>query len=161
VVGAVVLGLAIGMAGFGDGWVAKSADTTNAGKVDSNRRVRIEESIDLMRSSPAVGIGPGRYVEALGCAHRVECLPAHDLVAQEGAELGVLGYVVSGALLLLLGLRAWRGGSWTFAVVGPVLPFLVLDAYPYVFATGLALSAIWLGLVRASVRPIPEPEPRA
>jgi hypothetical protein len=155
VVAAVLVGLAIGMSAFGNGWVAKSAQTTNSSQVDSNRRVRIEESIQLMRSNPAVGVGPGRYVAALDCSRHDECLPAHDLVAQEGAELGVLGYVVTAGLLALLGLRAWRGGSWTFAVVGPMLPFLVLDAYPYVFATGLALSAVWLGLVHASLRPEP------
>ena len=155
VAAAVLAGLLIGGASFGDGWAAKADTTTNAAAVDSNRRVRIEESIDLMRSSPAVGVGPGRYVAALAETHRAEYLPAHDLVAQQGAELGVLGYGLSAALLGLLALRAWRGGAWTMVVAAPLVPFLLLDAYPYVFATGLALSAIWLGLVRTSLRPEP------
>ena len=59
------------------------------------------------------------------------------------------------ALLALLLLRIWRGGAWTAAVVVPMVPFLLLDAYPYVFATGLAASALWLGLARASLTPAP------
>ncbi|MCB0961663.1 MAG: hypothetical protein KDB04_19320, partial [Acidimicrobiales bacterium] len=64
------------------------------------------------------------------------------------------------ALLGLLGLRVLRGGAWTGAVVVPLVPFLLLDAYPYVFATGLAASAIWLGLARASLDPA-EPDVEA
>ena len=41
----------------------------------------------------------------------------------------------------------------TGAVVLPIVPFLLLDAYPYVFATGIALAAIWLGLARVSLDP--------
>ena len=99
-------------------------------------------------------MGPGRYVEALARTERAEYLPAHDLVAHEAAELGVLGGIASFALLALLGFRVLRGGAWTGAVVLPMIPFLLLDAYPYVFATGLATSALWLGLARVSLEPV-------
>jgi hypothetical protein len=88
-------------------------------------------------------------------SEREEYLPAHNLVAHEAAELGIVGGLAAGALLGLLGLRVLRGGSWTAAIVAPMVPFLLLDAYPYVFATGLAISALWLGLARASLEPVP------
>jgi hypothetical protein len=152
---AIVLGLGIGAVAFGDGWLARADTTTSgaAGTVDSNRGQRLQEARELVASSPIVGVGPGRYVDALSETERIEYLPAHNLVAHQAAELGVVGGVLTLALLALLALRVWRGGAWTGAVVVPVVPFLLLDAYPYVFATGLAVSAVWLGLARASLTP--------
>jgi hypothetical protein len=46
-------------------------------------------------------------------------------------------------------------------VVLPIVPFLLLDAYPYVFATGIALAAIWLGLARVSLTAAASAEPDA
>ncbi len=152
---AVVIGLGIGGIGFGDGWMAKGEAT--AGKdgatADSNRSARLREARELVEANAALGVGPGRYVDALAETPRTEYLPAHNLIAQEAAELGVVGGVVALALLALLGLRALRGGAWTAAVVSPMIPFLLLDAYPYVFATGLATAAVWLGLARVSLEP--------
>jgi O-antigen ligase len=155
---AVVLGLGIGGLGFGDGWVARGetslADGTTA---SSSRDVRLAEARELVTEHPITGVGPGRYVEALAEQERDEYLPAHNLLAHQAAELGVLGGLAVIALLALLALRTWRGGAWTAALVTPVVPFLFLDAYPYVFATGLAASAIWLGLVRSSLAPAAAP----
>jgi hypothetical protein len=158
---AIVAGLGIGGLGFGSGWMARGADTTESSgaTADSNRSVRLREARELIESEPLVGVGPGRYVEALAETERDELLPAHNVIAHEAAELGIVGGVMIALLLALLGLRALRGGAWTAAIVAPVLPFLLLDAYPYVFATGLAVSAIWLGLVRASLEPATASEP--
>lgn len=157
---AVALGLLVGAAAFGNGWVAKGDITAgrNGATADSNRSARLREAKELISDSPVTGVGPGRYVDALAQTTRDEYLPAHDLLAHEAAELGVLGGVAALALLALLGLRVLRGGAWTGAVVIPLVPFLLLDAYPYVFATGLAISALWLGLARASLtEPAPDP----
>lgn len=152
--GAILVGLAVGGAAFGDGWVARgeaTAGTSATASADSNRGERFKEAKELIEAKPLLGVGPGRYVEALTATDRLEYLPAHDLLAHEAAELGIVGGVVVLALLALLGLRVLRGGAWTAAVVAPMIPFLLLDAYPYVFATGLAISALWLGLARASL----------
>lgn len=151
--GVIALGLLVGATAFGDGWIAKGEATAgaNGASADSNRGQRLREAEELTRAQPIVGVGIGRYVETLAQTPRTEYLPAHDLVAQEAAELGLAGGALAVALLALLGLRVLRGGAWTGAVVAPMVPFLLLDAYPYVFATGLALSALWLGLVRASL----------
>jgi O-antigen ligase len=159
---AIVVGLAVGGASFGDGWLAKSEVTINADgtqNVSSSRGERLREAQELFESRPITGVGPGAYVDALHGQEREEYLPAHNVVAHEAAELGAIGALATLALLGLLGLRILRGGAWTGAVVLPVVPFLVLDAYPYVFATGIALAAVWLGLARVSLgAPGPEPE---
>jgi O-antigen ligase len=163
---AIVVGLAIGGASFGDGWLAKSEVTLNADgtqNVSSSRGERLREAQELFESSPLTGVGPGTYVDALHDRERKEYLPAHNLVAHEAAELGAIGALAVVALLGLLGLRILRGGAWTGAVIVPIIPFLVLDAYPYVFATGIALAAAWLGLARVSLdaaaTAVPEAEP--
>lgn len=167
---AIVVGLLIGGVAFGDGWMAKSDVTINADgtqAMSSSRTERLREAKELISAHPVVGVGPGTYVDALHAEKRVEYLPAHNLVAQDAAEMGILGGIAVLALLALLGLRVVRGGAWTGAVVLPIVPFLLLDAYPYVFATGIALAAIWLGLARVSLtaadptptEPDPEPAP--
>ncbi|MFN8018503.1 MAG: O-antigen ligase family protein [Acidimicrobiales bacterium] len=160
-VGAIALGLLVGAVGFGDGWVAKGDITTGSSKVasaDGSRSKRLKEAKSLIDTTPVLGVGPGRYVDALAETDLVEYLPAHDLIAQDTAEMGYLGGLLALALLALLALRALRGGAWTAALVGAMVPFLLLDAYPYVFATGLAISALWLGLARSSLD-APEPTP--
>lgn len=156
---AVLLGLGVGGLAFGDGWLARGSATTGQDEnasADSNRGERLKEARELIESEPVLGVGPGRYVDALSETDRVEYLPAHNLVAQSAAELGIAGGLAALGLLVLLGLRVLRGGAWSGAVILPIVPFLLLDAYPYVFATGLATSAIWLGLARASLEPAEE-----
>ncbi|QXC61698.1 O-antigen ligase family protein [Aquihabitans sp. G128] len=149
---AIALGLLVGAVGFGDGWVARGEVSVGANP-SSDRGQRVDESLELLRGDPITGVGPGRYVTALAEEPRATYLPAHDVVLHEAAELGVLGGAATLALLALLVWRALRRGTWALALTVPMLPFLVLDAFPYTFSTGLALSAIWLGLVRRAMLP--------
>ncbi len=160
-VGAAVLGLALGGVAFGDGWVARGGQSVDASRADSDRGDRFAEAGRLVADDPLTGTGPGRYVEALAGVEHTDLLPAHDVVLHQAAELGVAGGAVTAALILLLLARAARGGAWAGAVVAPMVPFLLLDAYPYVFAAGLALTALWLALVRHALRPVPAPAPPA
>ncbi|MCU1354099.1 MAG: hypothetical protein JWM05_3308 [Acidimicrobiales bacterium] len=152
---AIVVGLAVGALSFGDGWVSRSSQTTSAQQADSGRRDRLREAARLVAREPIVGVGPGRYVVALRDVPHLDLLPAHDLVAQEAAEVGIAAGVVAAALLAGFVARVVRRGTWPLLVAVPILPFLVLDAYPYVFTTGLALTGIWLGLVRLAAHPEP------
>lgn len=164
---AIVLGLGVGGLAFGDGWLARGATTTGAdgsSNPDSSRSVRLAEARELIEDHPLTGVGPGRYVDALAEVEREEYLPAHNLIAHSAAELGLLGGAAVLALLGLLVLRAWRGGAWAMALFLPIAPFLLLDAYPYVFATGIATSGLWLGLLRAAstgAAPDGAPDPEA
>ncbi len=151
---AIVIGLAFGATAFGNGWIAK-AEQTSGSDPGSNRGTRVSEALDLIEDQPIVGAGPGRYVTVLAETDRAEYLPAHNLLLHQAAELGVVGALTTAALCLLLAYLALRGGAWPVALLVPMLPYLGLDAYPYVFGTGLALSALWLGLVRLAAQPLP------
>jgi O-antigen ligase len=142
----LALGFVFGAVAFGNGWHAKGQASTGAG-ADSGRHVRAQEAMRLIDAQPVFGVGPGRYTIALESVQHSDLLPAHNMVLHDAAEAGVLAGVLTTLLLAALALRAWRGGAETTAVfVAPVL-FFVLDAYPYVFPTGLAVSALWLAMV--------------
>jgi len=149
VVGAVVVGLAVGMAAFGDGWTTKSAASVDGEQVDSGRRARAAEAIDLTAEHPLVGVGPGRYVIALEQTGADELLPAHNLALHEAAEGGLVAGVLAACAFGLLALRSFGRGTDALLVFLPLAPFFVLDAFPYAFGVGLALSGIWLGLLSA------------
>lgn len=152
--GALAVGLLLGGTAFGDGWIARGNQSVAVEGADSGRGDRFAEAGRLVAADPLTGAGPGRYVEALADVDHTDLLPAHDVVLHQAAELGVLGGLATAALLALLAWRAVRAGSWAVAVAAPMLPFLLLDAYPYVFATGLALAALWLALVRHALHPV-------
>ncbi len=155
---AISLGLLLGAVAFGDGWVARADASATSGDVDSGRRVRLEQAWTMIEDNPVVGVGPGRYSDELAKTVRDDVRPAHNLIAQEAAEYGVGGGILMVAFLGLIGLRALRGGAWTAMIVAAYVPMLLLGTIGYVLATSFAMSAIWLGLVRASLDPV-DPEP--
>lgn len=150
--GMILAGLAVGGVAFGDGWVSR-ADGTVGANPTSSRTTRSGEGFDLFADHPLTGVGPGRYVDALHERPRVEYLPAHDIVVHEAAETGLVGAAAVVLLLGSLAVTVLRSGAWAAAVALPMAPFLLLDAYPYVFATGLATTALWLGLVTLARMP--------
>jgi hypothetical protein len=143
VAAAVVVGVAVGTLGFGSGWISRSSTTVDRQTVDSGRRDRAAEAVRLIRSEPVIGVGPGRYVLALKEVDHVELRPAHDLPLHVSAEAGL---AVSAALALLAR-RCLRLGVVALSVFLPLVPFLLLDAFPYSWPQGLALSGVWLGLI--------------
>jgi O-antigen ligase len=145
---AVTLGFVFGVVAFGDGWHARASSTAgDSAHVDSDRRLRAEEAMRLVEKQPVVGVGPGRYTIAVASVEHADLLPAHNIVLQEAAEGGVLAGFLVLALLVAIAIRARRDGLEATAVFALPALFLVLDAYPYVFPTGLAVSAVWLGMV--------------
>ncbi len=154
-VGAVAFGLLVGAVGFGDGWIAKGQTSTDTRSVDTGRRDRLQEAWRLIERDPLVGVGPGRYVEALRSVPHTDLLPAHDLVAQEAAEGGILAGILSAAILAGLAWRSLRRGAWSVAVLAPFGAFLLLDSYPFAFPTGLVVSGCWLGLLTVEALPVP------
>ena len=147
IVVAIAVGLAVGMTGFGDGWASKSAGSVDGSSVDSGRRDRAAEAVRLIREEPLVGVGPGRYVIALEDVEHTELRPAHNLPLHVAAEAGVLAGLAAAVALALLALHCLRLGARCLTVFLPMVPFLLLDDYPYTWAGGLALTGVWLGLL--------------
>jgi O-antigen ligase len=151
-IGAVVAA-ALGAGLNYSGWVdrAGSSVSGSASDVTSNRTQLVRQANELFADNPIVGVGPGRYVEALERRPDVVKLatqsprPVHVvpyLVLVEG------GLVALPALLLLgwyVARSSWRAGAAGFGLTAAVLPFLLLDHLNWSVPQGLLLIALWLG----------------
>ncbi len=142
-------GLACTAAVVSSGWMERAGQST-AADADRGRVEKARLGLEVAADHPLTGVGPGRYVLALEerGVEPVDLLPTHNLAAQALAELGLVG----GALLLALLARGAAhvvrtAGAVALAGAWMLVPFLLLDSYAYVFPTGLALSAVWIGLV--------------
>jgi O-antigen ligase len=172
-VAAVATGFVFGVLVFGNGWTARAETSANSSHFDSGRRELAEQAFDFIADHPATGVGPGRYTIALfDSPNPPEVpLPVHNVVLLEAAESGVAAGALCLAILLGLGVRAWRAGSVAFAAWLMLMPFLNLDPYPMAFPGGFALTALWIGFLtvrspdrsqrRAAGGPGPKPTPQA
>jgi O-antigen ligase len=145
--GAVAAGFLFGSVAFDSGWKTKGEVSTSTTTVDTGRVERAKEALRLFDRQPIVGVGPGRYVIELESIDHVDSLPAHNVVLHALAEAGIVAAVLTAALLTLLGVRALQTGWATLAVFAVPVLFFLLDAYPYIFPTGLAVTGLWLGLI--------------
>jgi O-antigen ligase len=149
----------VGVLAFGNGWFARAESTTapgaSASDIGTGRTERFREALRLVKKEPIFGVGPGRYTIALESVPYGELLPAHDAMLHEAAEAGVVGGVLTAALLLALALDACRAGANTMIVFGSILMFFLVDSYPYVFPAGIAFAGLWLGLQHLASEPLP------
>jgi hypothetical protein len=142
------IGLACTTIVFASGWTTRAQQTTASG-ADRGRVALAEHGLGIAADHPVTGIGPARYVIALAedPATDVELLPPHNIVVQAAAELGIAGGVIVALTGLWFARRLLHRSALIIGGAGLLVPFLLLDAYPYVFPTGLAISAIWIGLL--------------
>jgi hypothetical protein len=161
-----VLALGIGIAApaaiWIHGWDDRASETTaasTAGQLTTERTHLVHEAVQLLRSDPITGIGPGQYVPALKHHVGVEqdhnlsnFRPVHNVVLLVGAEGGILALVVAAALFALVGWRALRTGPVAVAVYLAYFPFAMLDHFAYSFPQGLVLTGFWLGVLDAMSR---------
>lgn len=149
------------------GRTTSSVSGSGGGSFDSSRSKRLAEAWDLTQEHLVTGIGPGNYVfelrAFLGLSDdpTVKVLPSHNFVAHYAAEAGLVGGALAAALLVALGIWTARGGSRRALVVLPMVPFLLLDLFPYTWQLGVVLCGVWLGLAQlAGSDPQPEPTNR-
>lgn len=148
IVGALFVGLVCTSLMFADGWTTRARQSTGSG-ADRGRVTLGEHGLGIAADHPVTGIGPARYVIAVAeePSPDVELLPPHNIIVQAAAELGVAGGLVIALAGLWFARRLLRRPVLLVGGAGLLVPFLLLDAYPYVFPTGLAISALWLGLL--------------
>jgi len=148
IVGALFLGLACTSLLFADGWTTRARQSAGSG-ADRGRVTLAEHGLGIAADHPFTGIGPARYVIAVAeePLPEAEPLPPHNIIVQAAAELGVVGGVIVALGGLWFARRLLRRPVFLVGGAGLFVPFLLLDAYPYVFPTGLAISALWIGLL--------------
>ncbi len=161
-VGAVVA-TALGIILDLSGWVSRASDSSSASTITSSRGQLFEQAWGLFHQAPVLGVGPGRYVEALvkrpdlvKLATQTPSRPVHMvpyLVLVEG------GLVVLPALLFLgwtILTQSWRAGVLGVGVTLAVVPFLLLDHLNWSYPQGLLLTGLWLGTLDQISTPQPE-----
>jgi len=160
---ALTAGVVIPLALSTAGWTERAHDTTGA-SVDTGRGHLIHQSLHLLREYPLLGVGPGRYVIALRAEHTDPrpsggvLKPVHNVPLLAASEGGVLAGALTVLLYLVLGWRAWRTGPLAFTIFALYVPITMLDHFAYSFPQGLAMTAVWIGVLdlaatdRAEVR---------
>ena len=162
VAAAIVVGFLVSMLIAGSGWLARLEDstTTDLDELSLGRVTLVEQSLRTIRTSPLVGVGPGRYVDVgkeRGDIDERRALPVHNLGLIIAAELGIPAALAVVGLLAAVAVTAWRRGPWAIAAFVAVLPFLVLDVNLYDRPFGLVLFAAWLGSMSVAVSADPSP----
>ncbi len=133
-----------------EGWLARSDEYPALASAD-RRLELIVQTLPLLARDPLLGIGPGNTVAELrerkarepGSVDLIQ--PPHDVPYLIALETGIPGGLVASALLVLIGLRAWRLGPERMMAFLALLPYLALDNYPWTAATGLPLLGLWAG----------------
>jgi O-antigen ligase len=149
---ALVVGAAVPVAFWHDGWTQRAKDTTGA-SVDTARGVLIRQALHVIGQHPLLGVGPGRYVIDLTNRHVDTSKtggvrkPVHNVPLLAAAEGGILAGLLMAAMLVALGWEAWQGGLLALAVFLGFLPFTLLDHFAYTFPQGLAMTGVWVGVL--------------
>jgi len=105
--------------------------------------------VPLIAADPIFGVGPGRTMVAIrDRADRVpgsivELNPPHDVPIAIAVEAGVPAGLVALALLVALGLRALRRGTAALLAYAVLVPYLVIDNWPYTTGAGLIVLGLW------------------
>jgi O-antigen ligase len=153
---AFVAGVYVGL----DGWQFKADVTAHPTSFDSGRSQLAEAALDVIEAHPLLGVGPGSYVDDSVARGTPEPLPPHNWLLQVGAEEGVVAAAVVLALSLVMCARAVRAGPEATMALILLVPFWIGDAFPYTYPHGLALSALWLGMLHLELDEREEHEER-
>jgi len=143
------------------GWTQRAHDTAGR-SVDTGRGHLIHQSLHLLGEYPLLGVGPGRYVIVLRAEHTDPrpsggvLKPVHNVPLLAAAEGGVVAGALTLLLYAVLGWRAWRTGPLAFTVFALYVPITMLDHFAYSFPQGLAMTAVWIGVLDLAATQRPE-----
>ena len=154
VLAAIIAGSVIPALLTRDGWVGREESTSVTSSADIRANL-ITQTFPLLARSPIFGIGPGNTLDAL--RHLDTRFPGegyleppHDVPYLVTLEAGVPAGLVALALLFVLGLRTLRDAGRMMAFAS-LLPFLLLDNYPWTAPNGPPLVALWVAISLALV----------
>jgi O-antigen ligase len=151
---AVVFGFLTPAALFIGGWSARAGQTTggSGSGVDalaSGRVTFAKQSLELIRDSPLLGVGPGQYAVALAdqlqLPHDLLVYPVHNVPLLLAAETGVAGGLAALVVLLAL-MNGARRTLDAWIALSLYLPFVLLD-WPFGQPHGVLVLAMWAGVV--------------
>jgi O-Antigen ligase len=158
--GIFVVGLIASMSASKDAWSNRAAiqqQGQSVNEMSSSRGDRLQEGIGVYKTSPIVGVGPGRYVITLASHPELlhsdpsDALPAHNAALLLLAEGGIPTALALLAVSLVLGRRLLSLGADGIIMFSAVFPFLMLDIVFISLPSGLFLLGVWGALVSALI----------
>ncbi|PFG15985.1 O-antigen ligase [Propionicimonas paludicola] len=128
------------------------------------------DSLSLVAAHPILGVGPSRFVDALGLFHTTQWAAAvgpyappdspHNLELQLLASTGWLGLVAVAALVGVIGWTMWRRRPWSVAQAAAVTAALgVAVTYQFSYTDPVTLIVVLLAVGGAVADP-PGDRPR-
>ena len=161
--GGLLLSLCFWSPAPGIGWWhiwARTAQTTSATALTSNRSSFWADALQHVPSAPWFGHGPDAY----GFLRPpLEGAQPHNLVLQLLLDVGVIGAVAAGSLIIIIMARNWSSRhsaagypvSWLALAAGS-LASAQLDGY-FFYPLALLPGVVALGACSAAVRPVAPP----
>jgi O-antigen ligase len=132
---------------------------------DYTRRWLVERTFELIQENPILGTGIGSYPLALSrhVAEVYQIEPVHNLPLLAVSELGILGVIVLGGLVVVIILNALRlrdpaASILSLALLGMAVSSL-FDHFFWTLAPGRMLLAVMLGLWAGQVKLSDNPSP--
>ncbi len=134
---------------------ADQTATTDLDDASLGRLTLVSQAVELIKSDPLTGVGPGLYHVTLFERDMVdEQYPyiVHNYTLAFAAENGAIAGVVIAALLIWLGVAAVRAGLSLATAFFGLLPLLMLDVMHYGVPVGQLMLGVWLGVLGAGIR---------
>lgn len=158
---ALVLGAGIPALVWSDGWIARAEEATRPDPALGYRALLQDQAFQLIAEHPLLGVGTGRYIAA--ARERFPdpprpLQPVHSVPLIVAADAGILAGVTCIVLLAALGLRALRSGPLATCLFVVLLPYVLVDVFPYVGWQGPVILGLWIGTLDASARQGPMSE---
>lgn len=147
------------------GWEQRAAQSTSTSssvdEVTSGRVTLTKQALRMIAAEPWIGVGPANYMSALTAAEGDDAvMHVHNFPLIVAAEAGAPAGLLVLSLLGVLAASATRKGAAYVALFVLFLPFLMLEAFPYMTSQGLALVALWIGIL-SGFRSNPRPQTEA
>jgi hypothetical protein len=147
----LVLSSAIGVGASAGVW--NNRTQTAALKRNGGRGPLVEQAIGLWRSSPAFGVGAGRYGKELSERKSLLALSPSSVVSVHNvplfiaAETGALGLFGLAGFAVLLLKRVKKLGLIVFIPATAIAPLLLFDVLHWAIPTGVLQLGVFIGLI--------------
>ena len=129
------------------GWLVRASQSAD---LDFTTRDDLAaRALEMIRSSPLIGVGPVQYGPHLTRMDLavLDVHIVHNIPLLVAAEFGIVIGVAFTAWLIALGIRSFRLSVYVGALVVSILPLMLFDNLHYVYGNGIAMFAVWIAML--------------
>ncbi len=156
----VVFGIAAGASIDGWRFKAERTATTDVAAASNGRAGMIDEAFAMIKQSPLLGVGPGRFMATRDAHPNIAALATEDQQVHNVpllivTESGFLGAVALAGLCLAMA-RRMRRGAFALTVLLTMVGHALFDHAPWTFGFGMVQIALVIGFAGAASEAAPE-----